>query len=314
MANGRAYWGGRDLNCALDVNQMAELGKFPVDFNVYGCAYIENGRLCYRVSSNKEKMYIYVNDAVYNNIYPTMVEYLMRSTCILSDQQEEIMEETKYLLVDRLRSQYKKLFSVLQPFAEQKANNNSYVFLREMIETIDGNFDDGELQLLEGAMDFALRAKVLTKTGYQQLKDWVKSVRKQMIGDTVIQDTFGRTFYGFGYEQKKGVIKYCYNAQKAAVYEQQQNLCIEGKLVMPIYQRKYWFSNFNQLRDIKEQFLEELQQTQTMEYLQFLRQLKTLPGVISEESLQKGIEELINKGENDAVKALLYYKNQWNFS
>ena len=51
----------RDMRCAADVGRMAELGRFDVQFDVYGSAVQEHdGKIYYRATSDEEKLYDYM--------------------------------------------------------------------------------------------------------------------------------------------------------------------------------------------------------------------------------------------------------------
>ncbi len=305
-------WGSRDINCALDVARMERMGKFPVEMDVYGCAYLENGQVLYRVSSNEEKLYEYIQDSVYENRYPTVMKHLMHSVVVLSGEYEQTVEETKYMLARQMQAQYAGLFDVLQPLAEIEPNNEAFPFLRQMAESIEGNFDEEELQLLEGSIKFAYRAKILAPDGYRQLLNWIEKQRLQMMDDPVVQDKFGRTFYGFGYLNSHNELKYECDAQKVNIYEKQQAYTMEGRLVMPLYWQSYWFASRSQLNGVKKIFRSELAKNQGESYLQFLKQLKSLPGVIPAGQLNRAIQKMEQKGAAEAAAVLNYYKCLWN--
>lgn len=161
----------------------------------------------------------------------------MRSVIVLSVQYEQTVEETKYILARQMQAQYAGLFDVLQPLAEIEPNNEAFPFLRQMAESIEGNFDEEELQLLEGSIKFAYRAKILTLDGYKQLLGWIEKQRLQMIDDPIVQDKFGRTFYGFGYLDGYNELRYECDAQKVNIYEKQQAYSMEGRLVAHLLEK-----------------------------------------------------------------------------
>lgn len=305
-------WGSRDVNCALDVDRMAKMGKFPVDFHVYGCAYEENGEILYRISSDEEKMYEFIQSSVYEGRYPTAMDTLTHTQTVLSDQYEEIMEQVKYTLARTLRQQYQALFPLLRPFAALPPNNAACAMLESMVESLEGCFDERALQLLEGAIDLAFSAKVLTWDSERALMHWLEKQRVQMQDDPVAQDKFGRTFYGFGYEAANGTLSYYCDAQKVNVYEKHQALNMQGLVVLPIFHEDYWFSSRSQLSGIKKAFRQELAQYHNEAYLTFVKELRALPGVVSKEKLDTAIDTLQMNGEDAAATMLRYYRNQWN--
>lgn len=305
-------WGSRDINCALDVDRMAKMGKFPVDFHVYGCAYEENGEILYRISSNEEKMYEFIQNSVYENRYPTAMDSLTHTQTVLSDQYEEIMEQVKYTLARTLRQHYQALFPVLRPFAALPANHAACAMLENMVESLEGCFDERALQLLEGAIDLAFAAKVLDQNSEQALMHWIKNQRLQMQDDPVAQDKFGRTFYGFGYESQDGALKYYCDAQKVNVYEKHQAFSMQGLVVLPIFHEDYWFGSRSQLSGIKKVFRQELAQYENKDYLTFVKTLRSLPGVVPQMEFDAAINTLEKENEQAAATMLRYYRNRWN--
>lgn len=301
-----------NLECAANVSEMVNFGLFPVEFNVYGCAYWADNKPQYRVSNNIEKIYDYVQHCVYENIYPTLVNHENYSCHITTDEYEEQMERVKYSLARKMQHQYCTLFMFLQPLATQENNNAGYSLLLKMLEKIDGYYDEGELQLLEGAIDLAFRGKILNQYSYHLLRNETNKIRDQLDDDFILQDNhFVRTFWGFGYEDDSK-IKYYYNAQHALATKKWQLLQKEGKIVMPIYQKTYCCTNSQQSKIIKESFGNELKKRQGTQYLAFIKQLKVLPGVISKRQLYSSIEKLKNEKADHAVDVMHFYSNQWN--
>ena len=49
-----------DLRVAEDIGKMAELGWFDVEFTMYGCAYMFEGKMCYKISSEAKDIYDYM--------------------------------------------------------------------------------------------------------------------------------------------------------------------------------------------------------------------------------------------------------------
>lgn len=48
----------RDERCAADVAYMASMGSFGEDFLMYGCAYLEHGKVTYRISPEASQLYL----------------------------------------------------------------------------------------------------------------------------------------------------------------------------------------------------------------------------------------------------------------
>ena len=60
----------RDLKCSQDIAEMAALGKFEEEFIVYGCCYVENGQVYYRVSTQEDELYLFIEQCMERGVYP----------------------------------------------------------------------------------------------------------------------------------------------------------------------------------------------------------------------------------------------------
>ena len=50
MTFAQTFGGSRDMCCIAAVGNMASMGRFEEEFIMYGCAYLENGNVTYRIS------------------------------------------------------------------------------------------------------------------------------------------------------------------------------------------------------------------------------------------------------------------------
>ena len=58
----------REMAVANDIAEMAALGWFPHEFIVYGCCYVENGKLYYKVSSQNTELYHFKEECLKKNM------------------------------------------------------------------------------------------------------------------------------------------------------------------------------------------------------------------------------------------------------
>lgn len=302
----------RDIKCAGDVGRMADLGKFNVEFDAYGCTYMTEGKQYYRVSSKGVDIFDFVYESIQKGIYPTSVEHLVYSTVVPVEMREKFSEQTKMKLVRQMKETYQGLFAVLQPLADTEANNESLPYLRQEAEQLEGHFDDMALQRFAGTIQFAYECKILNDTGWQELQQWMERERKQMEDDPVVADRCERTFYGFAYIDETGAVKYFCDAQKLMTQERRQKFALAGNFVCPMMQKKYWFGTVGQMGEVKAQFLKELKELQDQAYIAYLQQLKQLPGVISAAAFAEARETLQEAASAEAVAVLDYYGRMWN--
>ena len=72
--------------------------------------------------------------------------------------------QAKLRLAHKLQQAYPHAyFQLLQPFCDTAAGNDAAPVLWDMVQAIDGHFDNKELQLLEGTCQIAFDAKLLNK-------------------------------------------------------------------------------------------------------------------------------------------------------
>ena len=60
----------RDERCAADVAYMASMGSFGEDFLMYGCAYLEHGKVTYRISPEASQLYLFQEKCAHQQLYP----------------------------------------------------------------------------------------------------------------------------------------------------------------------------------------------------------------------------------------------------
>lgn len=302
----------RDLECASDVARMAELNRFSKEFVIYGSACQEkNGEIYYYATSNEEKLYEFMNIQQLEQKIVTPIIKRRKKYKIPTDMEDEISQQIKYALLQYMKKQYEpEFFSFICPVSELRGNDNAVVLLEKYQKTIDGYFDDTELQLFEGLLQHSYKGKILTKQTYFQFIAWYDSVRKQMVDDPIVEDTIKRTFYGFAYLDETGNRKIFFDAQKMEVIHRQFVLLLQGFVVGTIIQKTYYFSQFNQMNRVRQNYREWLLHAQDETYFQALIWLNQQKGVIDFEFLQKGKVLLENK--IDAYHAFLYYTKIWN--
>lgn len=303
----------RDERCAADVAYMASMGSFGEDFLMYGCAYLEHGKVTYRISPEASQLYLFQEKCAHQQLYPTTVTSFIHHTAVPGGMREQVAHQTKLLLAQQLREQYPHcFFEWLEPFTQTKANNSSFDLLADMAYAIDGYFDEGQLQLMEGTMELAYGAKVLNDSGYAELLQWLEKTRRQMEADSVIQDVCSRTLYGFCYQDNAGNIKSSMNAQLEKAYEKHTSLELSGKLVGPVMQRTYWMKSFNDMNMVREAFKGWLEGLQNENYFALLTKLKALPTVINQDAFAQALQQIEECGQAQAIADFKLYGRRWN--
>ena len=307
------YTENRDMRCASDVGRMAALGRFDVEFQAYGCAYLEKGHVTYRMSSQAEDIYAFQAQSVEMGLYPTTVSSHLRRTPAPSGMQEQLANDTKLELARQLRQNYPRCyFDLLHPFTQMPANNSSFPLLSSFAERNDGHFQESELQLLEGVMHTARAAKLLDADGYAVLSQFLSKTRRQMADDPVIENRFSRTLYGFCYEDEAGCLLHTLDAQSLTICQRQSQLELAGFLTAPIFHQTFWFSNFDEFPALRRTFTHTLQQLEGADCFQLLHKLRALPSAIDTKSYQAALTQLPAQASAQALADFRRYGRRWN--
>lgn len=83
-------FGGRDACCMAAVGNMAAMGRFETLFSTYGCAYLQNDEIVYRVTPEAEQLRTFVTESALHGIYPTGIMSDNWSTPVPTGMQEEM--------------------------------------------------------------------------------------------------------------------------------------------------------------------------------------------------------------------------------
>lgn len=96
----------RDLKCSMDIAEMAALGWFAEEFIVYGCCYVENGKLYYKVSSQNTELYQFREEYMKKGIYVSPITELLNRVSVPSGMQDEYLLRTKIKLAKKMQQDY----------------------------------------------------------------------------------------------------------------------------------------------------------------------------------------------------------------
>lgn len=303
----------RDLKCSMDIAEMAALGWFAEEFIVYGCCYIENGKLYYKVSSQSAELYRFREKQLKRGIYVSPVDEMLNRVMVPSGMQDEYALRTKIKLAKRMKCEYDE--TLMQKFvllAEQEQNNNAAELLCELKQKMTGCFEQEIVQLVESIVDYAHQQKKLCRETYNELCQWLEYVYSQMEDDVVIRRDFQRTFYGFGYQTSTGNWKYYTNASEGEARKRKEELLCKGTRNTPILKKTYYFDNQPNLLQVKEQFVQQLKTWMDEEYIEYLQRIDLLPATVPVKEYQE-LEQKAKEENRQSIQRLLqYYRNLWN--
>ena len=302
----------RDLKCSWDIAEMAALGKFEEEFIVYGCCYVEDGQVFYRMSTQEDEMYLFVEQCMERGVYPSPVQSILNRTLVPSGMQDEYLYKTKIMLAKQMQEQYPsellKQFAIL---AEIDENNSAAELLYRIKKSLVGCFVRERLELVQGIILFAYQQKKLTRQTYQGLQQWLAYVYRQMEDDVVIKKNVQRTFYGLAYRNEAGKVKYFTNARKSEVYKRREQLLCQGIWTTPIVQKTYYFEQQPNLSQIRTEFIQQMGQWMDDDYWQVLDTINQLSTGILPVQWKKLQEQSVLERNEVVEEYFKFYQHMW---
>lgn len=301
----------RDINCGTDVGKMEKLGRFDREFIVYGCSFLQNEKKHFFLTSQKKKAYSFYQSCLETDVCPTSIQEHLKSLAVPSGAREEIILNTKIELANKMNQTYSKVFfDILKKMADTEATDDSLELLERIKNSMEGEFDRDHLQLFNGLVKMAYQEKTLTMNSFNYFKKWIKKQYHQMEDDIVIKRPFYRVFSGFAYQTHENKTRYFYDGQIETVQEKSIELQKQGRFVTPIYTKKYWFGNEKNVRQVRQEFINELQQNINGRYIKIASVLHDKPEkILFECAFREELEKYaLNSSEIDE---LMLYAYRW---
>lgn len=313
MLSNEDVYKSRDVSTAEMVAEMVALNYFDEQITYYGCAYIKKGRIEYRINENVNKIYEFWKNSEKRGCYTTNVLRHIEFVKIPSGKKEEKTRVVQKNFVDRMKEIYpKELFLVLSTLGSVRADDRATNIFYKWKDELELCYDEDQIRLVEGVLQYAFKAKLLTIETTNVIKVWIEE-RLEIISNcenTIWQDE--RWFFGFLFIDN-GVIKPYVNAEECIVLERQFNKMAQGIRCTPIFKKKYWVdSNKNKpLREWRNLFEYEMTSLMDSRYMNILEKIWSFPSVISSVEFEK-MSEKIDFEKYPASKSVInFYKVMW---
>lgn len=303
----------RDLKCSMEIAEMAALGWFAEEFIVYGCCYVENGKLYYKVSSQNTELYQFREEYMKKGIYVSPITELLNRVSVPSGMQDEYLLRTKIKLAKKMQQDYDSaLMLKFVTLVAQNSNDSAAELLNELKKKLAGCFEREIIQLVESIVEYAFQQKKLEMTTYWNFCCWLDYIYNQMEDDVVIRRNFQRIFYGFAYRTNTGVLKFYANASEGEARKRKEALLCQGIRSTPILWKKYSFDSHPDLMQVKEEFLKQLAVWIDEEYISYLQQIDNLPTAVPTEQYQALMKQAEVEKKTAVLELLRYYKCLWS--
>lgn len=304
-----------NIMAAQHVSQKAELGWFDTEFTMYGCAYLEarNGKMYYKVSSQPEDIYDYLEIALLQDIFPSNVTVLSQKCPVPAGSEQFIAQDVK----KQLAYQMKKIcprdyFEHLSKLAEYYRDDTAAPLLWEMAESLEGLFSREKLNEFVDIVRYAYSCLRITRSTYRELMNWVGQEEKNMDDDIISKDIFETTMYGIAFE-KDGRLRYAENAQRELIYEKMYALEQQGEFVTPVYHKTFWYNYEYRLVDVVKDFKRQSRNHFNSAYLNMIKKIKKRTAKQDENGcLQNELVALQEQGAPDClIDTMKRYGNRW---
>ena len=303
----------RDERAGDDVRRKAELGWFEVEFTMYGTAYLKDNEMFYRISSEAEDIYTFIEISTHEDVYCGNVLSYTEKCLVPVGMKEDKALEVKKVLARKLRDLYpKELFYLLNDIAEQVKNDAAYPLLEEIREHIEGLFEQTLLMFFEEQVKYCYSCKKLSKKHYQEFLQWLEEEQKCMQDDFVEKDVLFKNFYGIAYANTdtNETYKYLEDSVLSYIYKYKSELEINGIFVSPIFSKTIYYNYTNKIVDVRKKYLADLKKVMNINYLTKLEKVTTTNQfftIISDEN------EWLYSNEN-ALETIKRYGGRWGIN
>lgn len=302
----------RDVLVALDVGKKAEMGYYDVEMTAYGSAYMKNGERNYLLSMDAAKVYDFLENAVLEDLYPTVVAENFFKKPIPRGFKELLALDLKKDTAKAMQKRYSTEFlAELQDLADSMWQDSAADLLGEYMGSIKYSFDRMKFDLFESTLVWAMNHKKLGKKDYQILLQELNEERNSISNELRPHDVFNQTFYAVGYEVN-GRIEYIYDARKEYVYKKKLAMELEGVLVSPLVEETIFYNYTYRVSDARKDFIKRLPQVFPESYWRVLQMIKRLPSKITGQEFQGMAVEMSTKYGEGVADTLKMYANRWD--
>lgn len=244
----------RDEMLSKSIMNLYELGKFEKELAIYGCAYQdESGEIIYVLSTDANNLYDWKYNKNNLSKRATIVHRTTIRTLIPTGMEEIITEQLQKKIVRELHKHYPKEYFVnLVRLDNTIPSNKSYNLLKEIQFQLDGLGTIEQLELYQGLINQAYLNKILKEKHYYDFCKWIEVEKEDISNDLQKTDIYKKEFYGFTYAFPNNAFKNVVDGNKGYIYAQMEKLQLEGALVSPIIQKRFWYNNNYRLNDAKK--------------------------------------------------------------
>ncbi len=300
----------RDFKVADDVSKMKALGRFDVEYTVYGSRFQEAGKAHYIISTQKSKIVAYISQRAHFEQWPLPVESYTLMSAVPAGYEEDILRLAKVKLARKLQEGYDEEFLAgFYALAALENDDAGESLLTDLQEKVAGRFCRENLMLFEGLLSKVYQAKHVKKDTLSQYERWLAEEYRQLEDEPRPTEQYEKKLYGLAFEKGTAISVYC-NAQRAKAYEKQEQLMQEGVLTSAVCVQNYGYRFDKTIGELRKQFEAYLRQVFDPTYFDYLRRIAALGPGVPTDAFRQWQAKNETKGEMSA-KAINCYEAYW---
>lgn len=302
-----------DELCAIQAGQLVDMGCLEYETAAYACAYLQNGKVYYYISSHDESIRDFCKRACLAGMYHTPIRYFVKRYDLIEFSEEELNQQFRYATACQMKESYpEKLFQAIEDLTAKPAANSGYAILQSAVKQLENRFDSKQLQLFEGLLVMLFEGRIINTEAYQLLQSWVKREYEKMAIEPVKYGTYKRRYAGFAYEDKQGKRYYFADAVLYTAEAKQEYYKNMGYLVTPILTVTYYADSYMNPVENKAAFMRELKQYLNDDYMRFIHLFAELEPTIDVDKYNEWEQKIIATGKQDAVAAFAAFGRACN--
>ena len=187
----------RDVQAALEFQQMAEEGYLDTEFTMYGTVYIKEGKRHYLISADEEKILTFLEQAVFLDYHPLPVETLTEVCPVPLGEKQRIAQSLKVCLARRLAASFPEDFlQEVERYAALESTDEARPLLMTLYQQMRNTFDRDKILLTEQLVRLAYASKVLRKDSCRLLCQLLNEEKENLQCDSFLTEKVRHCFKG----------------------------------------------------------------------------------------------------------------------
>jgi len=279
-------YGGRDAAIGQYYEMQLKKGAVEENFQFYGCTYLENGEIGFYITEKEHKFFSFLFACEQNNIYCTP-PYLQTFWAKIAQGERQLLKRRfQFEMLEEMQDRYSpEFFMLIGELLAIEAVDDADLIFSKWKQELDSSYDEDALLLFEATVSMALQMKVLTKYTAEKYLIWLDNLKQQMQEDKVQEQGECHLYAGFAaFNIKNNTIRYQKYSKRNTAWEKRAQTLNKDTIVTPILVKENFFDgiNFMIVQKKNAEFEECLKKNFDTRYFEYLKQIYTLPMIISE--------------------------------